>query len=88
MAEKLPTMQNLEVIDFGDCLLKTAGAKYVADALEENHTKLQVGLISLYSLEQDIKISSCLFFWWKVCENIFRKFLSWINFLFSAILIL
>lgn len=51
MAEKLPMMQNLEVIDFGDCLMKTAGAKYIANALADNHTKLQVStpfLVSWY----------------------------------------
>lgn len=46
MAEKLPMMQNLEIIDFGDCLMKTAGAKYIANALEDGHTKLQVSTSS------------------------------------------
>lgn len=42
MAEKLPSMQNLEVINFGDCLLKTAGAKHIAKALAQQHEKLKV----------------------------------------------
>lgn len=42
MAEKLTMMQNLEVIDFGDCLMKTKGATYIAEALADGHTKLQV----------------------------------------------
>lgn len=43
MADKLPMMQNLEVINFGDCLIKTAGAKMIAKALTSGHKNLRVG---------------------------------------------
>lgn len=33
---------SLREINFGDCLLKTNGAYHFAEALEENHTELEV----------------------------------------------
>ena len=38
----LPKLQDLEVINFGDCLVRTGGAKALADALKEGHKKLKV----------------------------------------------
>jgi len=38
----LPKLQNLEVINFGDCLVKTDGAKILATALKDGHKKLKV----------------------------------------------
>ena len=42
MAEHLPAMQNLEVINFGDCLLKSSGATALAKSFAEKHVKLRV----------------------------------------------
>ncbi|XP_018022102.1 ran GTPase-activating protein 1 [Hyalella azteca] len=41
MAKYLPKMQALEVINFGDCLLKTSGASALAVALMPGHMKLK-----------------------------------------------
>ena len=38
----MPKLQNLEVINFGDCLVKTDGAKILATALKDGHKKLKV----------------------------------------------
>ena len=38
----LPKLQDLEVINFGDCLLRTGGAKAIAEALKEGQAKLTV----------------------------------------------
>jgi Ran GTPase-activating protein 1 len=38
----LPKLQNLEVINFGDCLVRTEGAVALSDALKEGHQKLKV----------------------------------------------
>lgn len=43
IASQLNHMQNLEVINFGDCMVKTAGAKFIAKALTDDHQKLKVG---------------------------------------------
>lgn len=38
----LPSLTNLEVINFGDCLVKSKGASAIADAIKTNHAKLKV----------------------------------------------
>ena len=35
-------MTELEVLDFGDCLLRTEGGKAIAQGIKEGHTKLKV----------------------------------------------
>ena len=42
MAKHLPAMQALEVINFGDCLLKTGGTVEIARALLQAHPYLKV----------------------------------------------
>lgn len=38
----LPKLQNLEVINYGDCLVRTEGAIAITEALKEGHLKLKV----------------------------------------------
>lgn len=38
----LPKLQNLEVINCGDCLVRTEGAIAISEALKEGHQKLKV----------------------------------------------
>lgn len=38
----LPKLQNLEVINYGDCLVRTEGAIAITEALKEGHQKLKV----------------------------------------------
>jgi Ran GTPase-activating protein 1 len=38
----LPKLQELEVINFGDCLLRNGGAKSLASALKKGQDKLRV----------------------------------------------
>lgn len=45
----LPKLQNLEVINFGDCLIRTEGAKVIANAISESHEKLRVSVLTLFS---------------------------------------
>ena len=40
--QALPKMQNLEVINFGDCLIRTDGAVEIANAIKSAHQKLRV----------------------------------------------
>lgn len=42
MAEVLPHLQKLRVINFGDCLVRAEGAKAIADAIKEGHQQLEV----------------------------------------------
>ena len=42
MAEVLPNIQELRVINFGDCLLRSGGAKAIAEALKDTHKLLEV----------------------------------------------
>lgn len=42
MAEVLPNLQKLKVINFGDCLVKSEGARAIADAIKESHQQLEV----------------------------------------------
>ena len=46
----LPKLQNLEVINFGDCLVRSEGAKVIARSLTDGHKKLRVS----YSIKQFI----------------------------------
>merc|ERR1719347_1736426 len=41
MGEALKKLNNLEVLNLGDCLLKTAGAKLICRALKGRHPKLR-----------------------------------------------
>ncbi len=43
IAEVLPSLQELRVINFGDCLVKSEGARAIADAIKDGHELLQVG---------------------------------------------
>lgn len=49
-------LQELEVINLGDCLLKTEGALAIADALREGHLKLRVRSNSLFNMVLNIFI--------------------------------
>ena len=40
--QALPNLQNLEVLNFGDCLVRTKGAEAIADAIKDSHTNLKV----------------------------------------------
>ncbi len=40
--QALPNLQKLEVLNFGDCLLRTKGAEAIADAIKDSHTSLKV----------------------------------------------
>lgn len=42
MAEVLPNLQKLKVINFGDCLVKSEGARAIAGAIKEGHQQLEV----------------------------------------------
>ena len=37
LADVLPKLQKLKILNLGDCLLKTEGAMLVAKALEDGH---------------------------------------------------
>lgn len=41
MAAVLPLLQHLTLINFGDCLVRTKGAQYLAQALSGGHNQLQ-----------------------------------------------
>lgn len=47
MAEVLPDLQDLRVINFGDCLVRSGGARAIAEALKDGHRQLEVS-IQLY----------------------------------------
>jgi len=38
----IPSLQDLEVINFEDCLMRTGGAKALANVLKNSHKKLKV----------------------------------------------
>lgn len=44
MAEVLPNLQELRVINFGDCLVRSDGARAIAEAIKEGHKLLEVGV--------------------------------------------
>lgn len=49
IANALPHLQKLKVLNFDDCLLRTDGATVLADALTEKHMNLEVcHIIKLY----------------------------------------
>lgn len=43
--QALPKLQLLEIINFGDCLLKCGGASAIANALKNGHERLKVCLL-------------------------------------------
>lgn len=45
MAEVLPNLQQLRVINFGDCLVRPGGAVAISDAIKDGHHLLEVLLI-------------------------------------------
>lgn len=42
MANVLPNLQKLRVINFGDCLVKPEGAQAIAGAIKDSHQQLEV----------------------------------------------
>lgn len=42
MADVLPGLQNLRVINFGDCLVRSSGAMAISNAIKDGHKKLEV----------------------------------------------
>lgn len=42
MALVLPKLQRLKIINFGDCLIRTKGAEFLAKALSDGHLELEV----------------------------------------------
>ena len=44
MAEVLPNLQQLRVINFGDCLVRPGGAKAISEAIKDGHPLLKVCL--------------------------------------------
>lgn len=45
--QALPNLQKLEVLNFGDCLLRTKGAEAIADAIKDSHASLKVETLLL-----------------------------------------
>lgn len=56
----LSQLQNLEVINFGDCLVRTEGAKAIAEVLTRGHKNLVVGTL-LESLMHNLLCRLSLF---------------------------
>ena len=42
MADVLPNLQKLRVINFGDCLVRPEGGQAIADAIKDSHQQLEV----------------------------------------------
>ena len=42
MADVLPSLQKLKVINFGDCLVRSEGAREIAAAVKDGHQQLEV----------------------------------------------
>lgn len=42
MADVLPSLQKLRVINFGDCLVRPEGAQAIATAIKDSHKQLEV----------------------------------------------
>ena len=42
MAEALPNLQKLRVINFGDCLVRQDGGRAIAEAIKDGHQLLEV----------------------------------------------
>lgn len=52
MAEVLPDLQDLRVINFGDCLVRSGGARAIAEALKDGHRQLEVSIqLAYHTLE-------------------------------------
>lgn len=43
----LPLLTNIEVINFGDCLVKTQGAKVLAEELTKGANNLKVNILDI-----------------------------------------
>lgn len=68
MAKVLPNLQQLRVINFGDCLVRPGGAKAIAEAIKDGHPLLQVCLcsgryihFSIYCFELCFALAFCLY---------------------------
>lgn len=57
----LPKLQNLEVINYGDCLVRTEGAIAITEALKERHQKLKV-IVHVTQKFSSLKDNRCLLF--------------------------
>jgi Ran GTPase-activating protein 1 len=44
--QALPQLQELEIINFGDCLVRSKGARDIAKAIKGSHKKLRVRVLS------------------------------------------
>ena len=42
MADILPSIQKLRVINFGDCLVRSEGAQAISEAIKDSHNQLEV----------------------------------------------
>lgn len=42
MADVLPNLQKLRVINFGDCLVRPGGAQAIASVIKDGHQQLEV----------------------------------------------
>ena len=47
MADVIPSLQELEVINFGECLVRSEGAVAIAQAIKDGHQMLRVSHINL-----------------------------------------
>lgn len=52
MAEVLPNLQELRVINFGDCLVRSDGARAIAEAIKEGHKLLEEVNLSYCEVDQ------------------------------------
>lgn len=43
MAQTLPLLQKLRIINFGECLVRSRGAAAIAEAIQDSHMPLEVG---------------------------------------------
>lgn len=57
----LPKLQNLEVINYGDCLVRTEGAIAITEALKEGYQKLKV-IVHITHKFSSLKDNRCLLF--------------------------
>ena len=49
MAEVLPELQKLRIVNFGDCLVRPEGARAIAEAMKSNHQLLEVVPVFLFT---------------------------------------
>lgn len=54
----LPLLTNIEVINFGDCLVKTQGAKVLAEELTKGANNLKVNITNIVDLFKNLQILS------------------------------